>query len=557
MPCCGQRRDRRAACRDRAKCATGAGELDIAKSRFLAVVSHELRTPLNAIIGFSDMLGHEMFGPFTDPRQKEYAGLIREAGSHLLSVVTSILDVSKIACGSYPIEPQLFRFSDAVEVCRSMVSLQAAEKSLTLETDIAPSAGRIVADRRAVQQMLINLMSNAVKFTPSGGTVTVGANRLGLPAAFLGERHRHRHQARRTSAGSAGRSRQVRNDYTREHDGAGLGLSLVKGLVELHEGSMMIESAPGEGTVVTISLPVAGPAGRPRRRTGRRSSSSRTTRVPMGKRARLPELDDEPAEPARRSLRRARRHAGAQSGAGRRHHRLHRRAVLRLGQRDLVPAAFPHRRLLRDARQQLCRPARSRPCRRRRSGSSARARRAPCPSPIRWSRRCRRCCKSMNLYEGEVDGLNGPNTRNAIAAYRKTIGMPVSGEIDEALLEQLGAGDTTAGITPEQPATAEPETARTAAEAAVVQEPAPIASLPERPQTVSVRTEEPAGADPMVKKIQAGLKAFGNDSMEIDGVIGSRTKSAIREFQSLFGLPVTGEPSQELYAKMREIGLVE
>jgi two-component system, cell cycle sensor histidine kinase DivJ len=227
----------------------GAGELDIAKSRFLAVVSHELRTPLNAIIGFSDMLGHEMFGAFTDPRQKEYAGLM------------------KIACGSYPIEPQVFRFADAVDVSRSIVSLQAAEKSLTLETEIAPSAGRILADRRAVQQMLINLLSNAVKFTPSGGTVTVGANRLGSRLHFwvsdtgIGITQEDLSRLGRPFS-------QVRNDYTREYDGAGLGLSLVKGLVELHEGSMMIESAPGEGTVVTISLPVAGPSGRSKPQDG-------------------------------------------------------------------------------------------------------------------------------------------------------------------------------------------------------------------------------------------------------------------------------------------------
>ena len=90
-----------------ARVRDGAGEVDIAKSRFLAVVSHELRTPLNAIIGFSDMLENEMFGTFADPRQKEYAGLIRESGNHLLAVVTSILDVSKIECGTYPIEPNL------------------------------------------------------------------------------------------------------------------------------------------------------------------------------------------------------------------------------------------------------------------------------------------------------------------------------------------------------------------------------------------------------------------------------------------------------------------
>src|SRR5262249_30864160 len=155
------------------------GDVDIAKGRFLAVVSHELRTPLNAIVGFSDMLDHEMFGPFADPRQKEYAGLIRDAGHHLLAIVTSILDVSKIECGSYPIEPESFQFRDAVAMCAAMMKLQAGKKSLSLETEIAPSVGRIVADRRAVQQMLINLISNAIKFTPAGGTVTVGANRLG------------------------------------------------------------------------------------------------------------------------------------------------------------------------------------------------------------------------------------------------------------------------------------------------------------------------------------------------------------------------------------------
>jgi two-component system, cell cycle sensor histidine kinase DivJ len=242
-----------------ARLKAGVEEIDIAKSRFLGVVSHELRTPLNAIIGFSDMLAQEMFGPFADARQKEYAGLIRESGSHLLAVVTSILDVSKLACGSYPIDPQPFRFADAVDVCRKMISLQAAEKSLTLESDIAPSAGRIVADRRAVQQMLINLISNAVKFTPAGGKVTVGANRLGSRLHFwvsdtgIGIKEDDLCRIGRPFT-------QVRNDYTREYDGAGLGLSLVKGLVELHQGSMMIESAPGEGTVVTISLPVAGPA---------------------------------------------------------------------------------------------------------------------------------------------------------------------------------------------------------------------------------------------------------------------------------------------------------
>jgi peptidoglycan hydrolase-like protein with peptidoglycan-binding domain len=276
----------------------------------------------------------------------------------------------------------------------------------------------------------------------------------------------------------------------------------------------------------------------------------------MGKRARLPELDDEPQSPLAEAF-------AALGGT------LARNPVLVGGTTAFIVAlsyvsanaiwyqphfhsgAFfatrdnnyvgPPDPAMRETTIRIERPGEARP--------------APKPDPV--VEKVQAVLKSMNLYEGEVDGLNGPNTRSAIAAYRKTIGLAVSGEIDEALLEQLGAGETTAGITPEQPAAPEPDAARMAAEPAVVEEPAPIAPLPERPQTVSARSEEPAAGDPIVKKIQAGLKAFGNDSMEIDGVIGSRTKSAIREFQSLFGLPVTGEPSEELYAKMREIGLVE
>lgn len=162
----------------------------------------------------------------------------------------------------------------------------------------------------------------------------------------------------------------------------------------------------------------------------------------------------------------------------------------------------------------------------------------PKPKPDPVVEQVQAILQSMNLYAGDVDGINGPNTRKAVEAYRKTMGMEASGEIDDALLELLGAADTTAGIKPKNavPIPAEP---------------------PPRAETVSVNLNggDPAKPDPMVQKIQAGLKAFGNDGMEIDGVIGAKTRAAIREFQSLFGLPVTGEPDQTLYAKMREVGL--
>lgn len=244
-----------------AKATDAVKSAELAKSNFLAAVSHELRTPLNAIIGFSDMLLHEMFGPFREPRQKEYVGIVRESGQHLLDVVNSILDVSKIESGCYAINPEPFRFRDAVDMCASMMALQAQAKSLDLAVDVAIGTGEVLADRRAVQQILINLVSNAVKFTPDGGRVEIGAKRLGSRLHFW---------VSDTGIGVAEEDlsrlgtpfMQVQNDYTRHFEGTGLGLSLVKGLVALHDGTMSIESAPGEGTTVTISLPIEGPASR-------------------------------------------------------------------------------------------------------------------------------------------------------------------------------------------------------------------------------------------------------------------------------------------------------
>ncbi|RUU72981.1 PAS domain-containing sensor histidine kinase, partial [Mesorhizobium sp. M7A.T.Ca.TU.009.01.1.2] len=169
---------------DLAAANEAAASAEVAKGRFLAVVSHELRTPLNAIIGFSDMLLHEMFGGFKDPRQKEYVGLVRDSGQHLLAVVTSILDVSRIESGVYATEPEPFRFAEAVDMCQSMMQLQAQAKNIDLRAQIAPDAGDINADQRAVQQMLINLVSNAIKFTPDGGDVVVGAKRIGSRLHF-------------------------------------------------------------------------------------------------------------------------------------------------------------------------------------------------------------------------------------------------------------------------------------------------------------------------------------------------------------------------------------
>jgi cell cycle sensor histidine kinase DivJ len=252
--------DEIATLRAEVEAARVAGEaLELSKTRFLAAVSHELRTPLNSIIGFSDMLLADVYGPLPDDRQRESTRIVRDAGTHLLAVVNSILDVSKIEAGCYAVAAEPFALRKAVDLCVSMMQLQAEAKAVAVETRVAGDIGEVCADERAVRQILINLLSNAIKFTPQGGRVTVGAHRVGS----------HLHMwvsdtgigiAEHDLAGLCQPFAQVQNDYTRQHDGAGLGLALVKGLVALQDGTMSLESTLGKGTTVKISLPAVSPA---------------------------------------------------------------------------------------------------------------------------------------------------------------------------------------------------------------------------------------------------------------------------------------------------------
>ncbi|MFJ7353461.1 sensor histidine kinase [Phyllobacterium sp. NPDC097923] len=231
---------------------------EVTKGRFLASVSHELRTPLNSIIGFSDVLLQEICGKLPDARQREYVELVHQSGTHLLSVVNAILDVSKIEAGTYPIMAEPFAFKDAVTMVHDMMAHQASQKNVTLCDRVSRNIGIVVADQRAIQQVLINLVSNAVKFTESGGVVTIDAGLHGDMLAF---------SVSDTGIGIAEADlltlgqpfRQVQNDYTRRHEGTGLGLATVKGLIGLHGGQMDIRSRPSEGTVVNVLIPLAGP----------------------------------------------------------------------------------------------------------------------------------------------------------------------------------------------------------------------------------------------------------------------------------------------------------
>ena len=232
-----------------------------AKSRFLATMSHELRTPLNAIIGFSDMLANEqlMLAP---ARRLEYARLINESGRHLLSVVNGILDMSKMETGDFEIAPETFAPASAIVSCCDLLALKAQEAGVALTTRIAGGLPELVADRRAFNQILINLVSNAIKFTPRGGRVSVGARcDAGALAVTVEDTG--------VGIGADDLPRlgeaffQARASYDRRHDGAGLGLSIVKGLVRLHDGEIDIKSRLGEGTRVTVRLPLEGDGRRP------------------------------------------------------------------------------------------------------------------------------------------------------------------------------------------------------------------------------------------------------------------------------------------------------
>ncbi len=225
------------------------------KDGFLANVSHELRTPLNAIIGFSEILSNPELNPRDPAKQREYAGIITSSGHHLLSVVNSLLDISKIEAGCFEISPEPFDMNALVLSCCDMVGLKAEQAGVEIARAPAVALDDIVADQRACRQIVINLLSNALKFTPRGGQVAVWVKPQGNSVVITLED---------TGIGIAARDLarlgdaffQAKAGYDRSHEGTGLGLSVVRGLVGLHGGNIGIESAPGEGTRVSVRLPL-------------------------------------------------------------------------------------------------------------------------------------------------------------------------------------------------------------------------------------------------------------------------------------------------------------
>ncbi|MDN5362062.1 MAG: hypothetical protein PWP70_1109 [Moorella sp. (in: firmicutes)] len=233
------------------------------KSEFLANMSHELRTPLNAIIGFAQVLQKQYYGPLSE-KQSKYVDYILTSGQHLLSLINDVLDLSKIEAGKLELEPATLSLKKLLANSMIMVKEKAARHRLELELQVDPAIPELTADERKVKQIVFNLLSNAVKFTPDGGRITVRARLLaGGPAP--GEKDMVEISVADTGIGIAPEDQekifeafvQADGSYTRQYEGTGLGLALVRRLVELHGGKVWVESAgPGQGSTFYFTLPL-------------------------------------------------------------------------------------------------------------------------------------------------------------------------------------------------------------------------------------------------------------------------------------------------------------
>lgn len=233
-----------------------AEQASASKSRFLATMSHELRTPLNAVMGFSELIEQEAYGPVGDPQYIEYASLIRTSGEHLLTIIEDVLDMSRIEAGKLKLYEEEFAPEDVARRCVSLIGPIAKAGGVSVGFECPDNLPRLVGDHNKLQQVTFNLLTNAVKFTPAGGTVRLRMNEtadafviavvetgIGIDAADIPRIVQPFVQAE--------------SGHQRKHGGTGLGLPLSKSLVELHGGSLEISSTKGVGTTVSVLLPAS------------------------------------------------------------------------------------------------------------------------------------------------------------------------------------------------------------------------------------------------------------------------------------------------------------
>jgi two-component system, cell cycle sensor histidine kinase PleC len=222
----------------------------------LANMSHELRTPLNAIIGFSEIMESGMFGPLGAEKYHEYCRDIRESGNYLLEVINDILDMSRIEAGRARLDFAEVDLETVLADAVRVVSTRAEAKRLTLSVEVA-AAIRLRADRRALKQIVLNLLTNAVKFTPEGGRVSL-RGRAGAGTAMIAIEDNGIGIPKEALKNLGKPFEQVESQLTKRHKGSGLGLAIAKSLVELHGGLIRIRSTQGVGTIVLVRLPLAG-----------------------------------------------------------------------------------------------------------------------------------------------------------------------------------------------------------------------------------------------------------------------------------------------------------
>lgn len=225
------------------------------KTTFLANMSHELRTPLNAILGFSEVIQAQMMGPLGSPKYLEYAGDIHKSGEHLLDLINDLLDLAKIDAGKMELRECEFALDEVVSDCVTLMNARAQSGAISLRTEIALDGPGLRADRRAVKQVLLNFLSNAIKFTPSGGHVSI-AGCMGTKGTF----------ALSVTDDGIGMTAaevevalspfgQIDSKLARQHVGTGLGLPVTRSLMQLHGGDVVVTSAPGAGTTMTAVFP--------------------------------------------------------------------------------------------------------------------------------------------------------------------------------------------------------------------------------------------------------------------------------------------------------------
>ena len=226
-----------------------------AKSEFLAHMSHELRTPLNAILGFAELLKNELFGPLGNARYRDYASDIHGSGRHLLEIINTILDLTKIEAGRLTLHEQPTDAGEVIAASERLIVPVAERRHIRIRTVLPAIPLQLYVDPTRFKQILLNLLSNAVKFTPKGGDVTLIAERAADGALVIAVRDSGIGMAPHDIDKALEPFQQIDNVFNRRYEGTGLGLTVAKLLVELHGGVLTIESAPERGTTVTVRLP--------------------------------------------------------------------------------------------------------------------------------------------------------------------------------------------------------------------------------------------------------------------------------------------------------------